>query len=95
MPSPKYPIVFLHGLFGFNTIGPASIKPLHFSYWVGVKEALEAIGVEVLIAEVPSAASIEERARVLCQLIEDTFPGREVNLVGHSMVSLAFLAELD
>lgn len=31
--APKYPIVFAHGLFGFDTIGPASIKPLQFSYW--------------------------------------------------------------
>lgn len=38
-------------------IGPASIKPLQFSYWVGVKEALEAAGVEVLIGRVPASAS--------------------------------------
>lgn len=42
---------------GFDTIGPAAIRPLQFSYWVGVKEALEAIGVEVLIARVPASAS--------------------------------------
>ncbi|KAL8279855.1 hypothetical protein RQP46_007705 [Phenoliferia psychrophenolica] len=85
---PKYPIVFCHGLFGFDTIGPAAIKPLQFSYWIGVKEALESIGVEVLIGRVPAAASIEERAKVLCELIEQTFPGREVNLIGHSMGGL-------
>ncbi|KAK4703384.1 triacylglycerol lipase, partial [Phenoliferia sp. Uapishka_3] len=73
---------------GFDTIGPAAIKPLQFSYWIGVKEALEAIGVEVLIGRVPAAASIEERAKVLCEQIEQTFPGREVNLIGHSMGGL-------
>ncbi|KAK4057776.1 lipase 2 [Microbotryomycetes sp. JL221] len=85
---PKLPIVFCHGLFGFDVLGPASLKPLQFSYWVGVKEALEAMGAEVLIGRVPASASIEERAKVLCELIEKTFPGREVNLIGHSMGGL-------
>ncbi|KAM0789059.1 hypothetical protein ACM66B_003122 [Microbotryomycetes sp. NB124-2] len=85
---PKYPLVFCHGLFGFDVIGPAGIKPLQFSYWVGVKEALEALGAEVLIGRVPASASIEERAKVLCELIETTYPNREVNLVGHSMGGL-------
>lgn len=85
---PKHPVVFCHGLFGFDVIGPAGIKPLQFAYWIGIKEALEAMGVEVLIGRVPASASIEERAKVLCELIEQTFPGREVNLIGHSMVSL-------
>jgi hypothetical protein len=72
---------------GFDHIGPTSIKPLQFSYWVGVQEALEAMGVEVLIGRVPASASIEERAKVLCEMIGERFPGREVNLIGHSMVS--------
>ncbi|GAA6014466.1 hypothetical protein JCM11491_007063 [Sporobolomyces phaffii] len=86
--TPKLPIVFCHGLFGFDHLGPASIKPLQFSYWVGVQEALEAMGVEVLIGRVPASASIEERAKVLCEMIGERFPGREVNLIGHSMGGL-------
>ncbi|GAA5962307.1 hypothetical protein JCM21900_006390 [Sporobolomyces salmonicolor] len=86
--TPKLPIVFCHGLFGFDHLGPSSIKPLHFSYWVGVQEALEAMGVEVLIGRVPASASIEERAKVLCEMIGERFPGREVNLIGHSMGGL-------
>lgn len=85
---PKYPIVFCHGLFGFDMLGPAAIKPLQFSYWIGVKEALEAVGAEVMIGRVPASASIEERAKVLCEQIETTFPGRDVNLIGHSMGGL-------
>nr|CRX79020.1 hypothetical protein ls5930a1_00072 [Leucosporidium scottii] len=85
---PKYPIVFCHGLFGFDVIGPSGIKPLQFAYWIGIREALEAMGVEVLIGRVPASASIEERAKVLCELIEENFPGREVNLIGHSMGGL-------
>lgn len=72
---------------GFDVIGPANFKPLQFSYWIGVKEALEAMGVEVLVGRVPASAGIEERAKVLAELIEQTFPGREINLIGHSMVS--------
>ncbi|GAA5962214.1 hypothetical protein JCM3765_003902 [Sporobolomyces pararoseus] len=86
--APKLPIVFCHGLFGFDHLGPTSIKPLQFSYWVGVQEALEAMGVEVLIGRVPASASIEERAKVLCEMIGERFPGREVNLIGHSMGGL-------
>lgn len=52
---------------------------------VGVKEALEAIGVEVLIGSVPMSGSIEERAKVLCEQISKAFPNREINLIGHSM----------
>lgn len=80
---------------GFDHLGPASIKPLQFSYWVGVAEALEAMGVEVLIGRVPASASIEERAKVLCEMIGERFPGREVNLIGHSMVSYYSFAPVD
>ncbi|SGY12506.1 BQ5605_C011g06527 [Microbotryum silenes-dioicae] len=85
---PEHPIVFCHGLFGFDMLGPTSIKPLRFSYWVGVKEALEGLGVEVMIAKVPASDSIEERAKVLCLCIEERFPGKQVNLIGHSMGGL-------
>ncbi|GEM08235.1 triacylglycerol lipase [Rhodotorula toruloides] len=86
--SPKLPLIFCHGLFGFDYIGPAGLKPLRFSYWVGVEEALAANGVEVMIGRVPASASIEERAKVLCEMIGERFPGREVNLIGHSMGGL-------
>lgn len=81
----RFPVVFAHGLFGFDYIGPASIPSLQVSYWRGVREALEEIGVEVLITSVPASASIEERAKKLCEQIEKSMEGREVNLIGHSM----------
>ncbi|GAA5847661.1 hypothetical protein JCM9279_004972 [Rhodotorula babjevae] len=86
--APRLPLVFCHGLFGFDSIGLAGVKPLSFSYWIGVEEALQAMGAEVMIGRVPASASIEERAKVLCQLIGERFPGREVNLIGHSMGGL-------
>ena len=48
---------------------------------------LESNGVEVLIGRVPATASIADRAAALEELISEKFPGRDVNLIGHSMVS--------
>ena len=47
------------------------------------------MGVQTLIGRVPASASIEERAKVLCQMIGEKFPGQDVNLIGHSMVRAA------
>jgi triacylglycerol lipase len=55
---------------------------------------LEANGVEVLIARVPATASIKDRAAILDEFISEKFPGREVNLVGHSMVRATFQSYL-
>ena len=87
---PKNPIVFCHGLFGFDILGPASLPPLQISHWRGIREILEANGTEVFITRVPATASIEERARTLQKSIEERFEGRSVNLIGHSMVSPLF-----
>ena len=85
--TPIAPLVFCHGLLGFDsvTIGPA-IAPLQVSHWRGIKEVLEASGCEVLITRVPATSSPVDRARVLEQKISETYPGRDVHLIGHSMV---------
>lgn len=46
--APRNPVVFCHGLLGFDTvtIGP-SIAPMQVTHWRGIKEALEANGIEV------------------------------------------------
>lgn len=48
--SPKNPVVFCHGLLGFDTVtvGP-SLAPIQVSHWRGIKDALEANGVEVCL----------------------------------------------
>jgi len=86
--KPKLPMVFCHGLFGFDTLGPSSVPAMQISYWRGVKEALESIGVEVVITSVPASASIEDRARTLAEQISSKMQGRELNLIGHSMGGL-------
>lgn len=85
--APNAPLVFCHGLLGFDsvTIGPA-MAPLQVSYWRGIKEALEANGCEVLITRVPATSSPVDRAKVLEKKISETYPGRDVHLIGHSMV---------
>lgn len=87
--SPKYPIVFCHGLLGFDsvTIGPA-IAPLEVTHWRGIKEVLHANGIEVLMTRVPATSSPIERAKVLEQKVEEMYAGRSVHLLGHSMGGL-------
>ncbi|KAI6031594.1 Alpha/Beta hydrolase protein [Pisolithus microcarpus] len=84
--APKAPVVFCHGLLGFDsvTIGPA-IAPLQVSYWRGIKEVLQDNGCEVLITRVPATSSPVDRAKVLEKTISETYPGRAVHLIGHSM----------
>lgn len=86
--TPKNPIVFCHGLLGFDYVGPASLPSLQISHWRGIREVLEANGAEVLIGRVPATGSIQERASILEELIAEKYPGREVNLIGHSMGGL-------
>ncbi|KAI0778411.1 alpha/beta-hydrolase [Trametes elegans] len=79
----KNPVVFCHGLLGFDTVklGP-SIAPLQVTHWRGIRDALEANGVEVLITRVPATSSPIDRAKVLCEKIAETYPGRAVHLIG-------------
>ncbi|KAJ7630758.1 Alpha/Beta hydrolase protein [Roridomyces roridus] len=87
--SPKNPVVFCHGLLGFDsvTIGPA-IAPMQVTHWRGIKEVLEANGTEVLITRVPATSSPVDRAKVLEEKISSVYPGRSVHLIGHSMGGL-------
>lgn len=81
--SPNNPVVFCHGLLGFDTVtlGPA-IAPLQVTHWRGIKDALESNGTEVLITRVPATSSPIDRARVLEEKISEAYPGRMVHLIG-------------
>ncbi|KAG1749811.1 Alpha/Beta hydrolase protein [Suillus paluster] len=87
--APKAPVVFCHGLLGFDTVtvGP-SLAPLQVAHWRGIKEALESNGCEVLITRVPATSSPVDRAKVLEKKISEVYPGRAVHLIGHSMGGL-------
>jgi triacylglycerol lipase len=78
---PKHPIVLAHGLFGFDELRLLGHWFPGVHYWRGIREALEANGIEVIIASVPASGSIEERAERLARLIEDKAGGKEVNII--------------
>jgi hypothetical protein len=66
---------------------PPTFHSLQISHWRGIREVLESNGTEVMITRVPATSSIKDRAKILLETIEERYEGREVNLVGHSMVS--------
>ncbi|MFZ6862308.1 lipase family alpha/beta hydrolase [Undibacterium sp. Ji67W] len=76
----KYPIVLVHGLFGFDNIGPVE-------YFYGIPEALRADGAKVFITQVSAANSTEVRGEQLLaevQRILAVTGASKVNLIGHS-----------
>ena len=81
--APKNPMVFCHGLLGFDSvqIGP-SIAPMSVSHWRGIREVLEARGIEVLVTRVRATSSPIERAKVLEARVSEVYPGRSVHLIG-------------
>ncbi|EUC63922.1 triacylglycerol lipase [Rhizoctonia solani AG-3 Rhs1AP] len=87
--TPHNPIVFCHGLFGFDTItlGP-SFAPLSIPHWRGISEVLAAAGADVLVTRVPATSAVPARAAVLRKRISEVYPGRDIHLIGHSMGGL-------
>lgn len=43
---------------------------------------------DVLITRVPATASVADRAAILEETISEKYGGQQVNLIGHSMVSM-------
>ncbi|KAG8889461.1 hypothetical protein FRB98_004146 [Tulasnella sp. 332] len=79
--SPGNPVVFCHGLLGFDSISLTSnFKPVE--YWRGIKAVLEANGTEVLVTRVPATSSPLERAPILAEAIDKLYHGRSVHLIG-------------
>jgi triacylglycerol lipase len=76
----KYPIVFAHGLFGFDNIGP-------FGYWYGIPSALTSDGAKVYVTQVSAANSTEVRGEQLLTQVKQIIAASgaaKVNLIGHS-----------
>lgn len=76
----KYPIVLVHGLFGFDKIGPVE-------YFYGIPSSLRSGGAQVYTVTVSAANSTETRGEQLLtqvrQIIAATGKAK-VNLIGHS-----------
>lgn len=76
----KYPIVLVHGLFGFDSVGP-------LDYWHRIPSELRQDGAEVYVAQVAAGNSTEMRGEQLLQQVEEivAISGKpKVHLIGHS-----------
>jgi triacylglycerol lipase len=76
----KYPVVLVHGLLGFDAIGP-------INYFYGIPTALRNGGAVVFTPEVSQSNSTEVRGEQLLKYLEDLKAKHgytKFNLVGHS-----------
>ena len=76
----KYPIVLVHGLFGFDSL-------LGVDYFYGIPGNLRANGAKVFVAEVSAANSTEMRGEQLLAQVNTVLAltgASKVNLIGHS-----------
>jgi triacylglycerol lipase len=76
----RYPIVLVHGLFGFDNIGFAE-------YFYGVPSALRSGGATVFVTSVSAANSTELRGEQLLAQVRQILAATgaaKVNLIGHS-----------
>jgi triacylglycerol lipase len=76
----RYPIVLVHGLFGFDNIGPVE-------YFYGVPAALRSGGAQVYTTSVSAANSTEVRGEQLLYQVRQILAATgaaKVNLIGHS-----------
>ena len=75
----EHPIVLVHGLSGFDSIGGV------LDYWYRIPYALERSGAKVYVASVTPFENSFVRGQELSDFL-DTIPESEVNLIGHSGV---------
>lgn len=76
----KHPIVLVHGLFGFDNIGPVE-------YFYGIPSSLRADGAKVYTVQVAAANSTEVRGEQLLTQVKQILAATgasKVNLMGHS-----------
>jgi triacylglycerol lipase len=76
----RYPIVLVHGLLGFDAIGPVN-------YWYGIPSALTSGGAKVFVSQESAANSSEVRGeQLLAELrqLKAAYGYTTFNLIGHS-----------
>ncbi|WP_255440439.1 esterase/lipase family protein [Caenimonas sedimenti] len=76
----RYPVVLVHGLFGFDSF-------LGLDYFYGIPSALRQDGARVFVAQVSAANSTEVRGEQLLAQVKTILAltgASKVNLVGHS-----------
>ena len=80
----KYPILFVHGMFGFKKLG---LPEFGVDYWYQIIPDLKRNGAQVYAAQVSPLNSTEVRGEQLLKEVEDVLAitGKsKVNLIGHS-----------
>ncbi|MDT3309813.1 triacylglycerol lipase [Pseudomonas sp. rhizo66] len=83
--STRYPVLLVHGLFGFERIG-------HFELFHDVKDALKTTGSRVFVPHLSTTHKNEARGEQLLAQIDRVLRGTgadKVNLIGHSQGALA------
>jgi len=81
-PGTKYPIVLMHGFFGWGDLGA-------FSYFAGVVDDLTAKGYTVIEPAVSPVNSMEERAGEWVEKINAAYgPNKKINIIAHSQGGL-------
>ena len=76
----KYPIVLVHGMLGWDAIGP-------YDYFFGIPGALRRDGAQVYVAQVSAVNSTEVRGEQLLTYVKQVMAAtgaKKVNLIGHS-----------
>lgn len=76
----KYPIVLVHGLFGFDSLAGVD-------YFYGIPQSLTKDGATVYVAQVSATNSSEARGEQLLNQVETLLAAtgaQKVNLIGHS-----------
>jgi triacylglycerol lipase len=82
--GPRYPVVLLHGLFGFDEL---ALGPARVAYFRGLTGTIDRLGAEVHRLRVARTGRISLRARQLARRIE-ALDAKRVNLIAHSMGGL-------
>jgi len=83
--STRYPILLVHGLFGFERIG-------HFELFHDARDALKTAGSRVFVPHISATHKNETRGEQLLAQIHRVLIGtgaEKVNLIGHSQGALA------
>jgi triacylglycerol lipase len=82
--GPEHPIVFAHGILGFDSIGVGALRT---DYFRGARERIGRLGTPVHVLRLSPLGTIATRARQLARQIE-SLPYPRVNIVAHSMGGL-------
>jgi triacylglycerol lipase len=81
---PRYPVLLVHGLFGFDELVVGKVR---HAYYRGVREVLEQDGHAVQVARLPAVGAIAARAAELVALVNAS-GSKRVNIIAHSMGGL-------